>query len=178
MKTPRPRQDGASLIEVLVALLILSLGMLALSGMLAYSVQMPRLSAYRSTAVLLASSHIERMRANPDAFIAGTYREESSYGEGDPAVKSCDYPTCTATSLADADGYETARDLARFLPRGGYRVTCLPGATSTCSGEGEMWVMWDEPETFAALQGKNDQCPDEDVDLLPSARCIYIKFKL
>ena len=48
-------QTGASLIEVLVAVLILSFGMLSLGGMMAYGVQLPKLAAYRADAATLAA---------------------------------------------------------------------------------------------------------------------------
>ena len=82
MPTKLSRQLGASLLEVLVAILILSFGMLALSGMLAFSVQMPKLAAYRATATALAASHIERMRANPQGFAVGAYKETMTYNSG------------------------------------------------------------------------------------------------
>ena len=61
-------QMGSSLIEVLVAVVLLSLGMLSLGISLSFAVQMPRLSGYRATAINLAVSHIERIRANPGGF--------------------------------------------------------------------------------------------------------------
>ena len=66
----RRHQGGALLIEVLVAMLLLSFGMFSLGAMMSFSVQMPKLSGYRSTAVNLASSHIDRIRANPAGFSA------------------------------------------------------------------------------------------------------------
>lgn len=61
-------QSGATLIEVLVAILILSFGMLSLGAMMSFAVQLPKLSGYRSTATNLASSYVERIRANPIGF--------------------------------------------------------------------------------------------------------------
>ena len=66
-------QAGASLIEVLIAILILSFGMLSVGSMLSFSIQMPKLSAYRATATHLAASQVERIRANPEGFAAGNY---------------------------------------------------------------------------------------------------------
>lgn len=61
-------EAGATLIEVLVAILLLSFGMLALGAMLSFAVQAPKMSAYRATATNLANSYVERMRANPEGF--------------------------------------------------------------------------------------------------------------
>jgi type IV pilus assembly protein PilV len=79
LKSPTNRHSGASLIEVLVAILVLSFGMLALGSMMAYAVQMPKLAAYRATAANLAASHIERMRGNTAGFATDSYVETMTY---------------------------------------------------------------------------------------------------
>lgn len=55
---------GVSLIEVLVAIVIASIGLLALAGVNASSVRYTKMSQYRGTATLLANDIGERMRAN------------------------------------------------------------------------------------------------------------------
>jgi type IV pilus assembly protein PilV len=62
------------------------------------------------------------------------------------------------------------------------RVTC----NGPCSDlNGDLWVIWQEPSTFAALNAANsDECPDPAtaptftafVD--PKPRCLHVKFKL
>jgi type IV pilus assembly protein PilV len=96
------RQAGASLIEVLVAVLILSFGMLSLGAMLSFSVQMPKLSGYRTTATNIAADHIERIRANPGEFALGTYSSTLSYDGTFNAVAldNCTYPNCTSATVA------------------------------------------------------------------------------
>jgi type IV pilus assembly protein PilV len=55
---------GVSLIEVLVSIVIASMGILALAGVNATAVRYTKMSQYRSTAALLASEMGERIRAN------------------------------------------------------------------------------------------------------------------
>jgi type IV pilus assembly protein PilV len=179
-------QMGASLIEVLVAILILSFGVLALGGMLAYSVQLPKLAAYRATAVSVAAGHIERMRANIAGFNGGSYVVAMDYDGNTtqhPTVTLCAYPACTAGSIATLDIDETRRILRQELPAGGMRVICRGSDCTT--REGDMWVMWQEPSTAAALDAAaSDECPDASVNptfttfASPKPRCIHIKFKL
>ena len=119
------RQAGASLIEILVTILILSFGMLALSGMMAYAVQMPKLSAYRATAVMLATSHVERMRANVDGFIGGSYDETMTYKQTVTNTVPCAYPSCSAANIAAADKNEMNNIVRRELPEGGVRMVCM-----------------------------------------------------
>ena len=85
MKNPAfSRQSGATLLEVLVTVLILSFGMLALGGMMAYAIQLPKMSGNRATAMMLAASHVERMRANTAGF---SHRDLD-----DPRGEEAEYP--------------------------------------------------------------------------------------
>jgi type IV pilus assembly protein PilV len=59
------KQRGASLIEVLVALLIFTVGLLGLAAMQLNSLQSTADSGQRSQSVWLMQDFIERMRANP-----------------------------------------------------------------------------------------------------------------
>ncbi|MRD47394.1 type IV pilus modification protein PilV [Caenimonas koreensis DSM 17982] len=183
MKTTAQRQAGASLIEVLVAVLILSFGMLALGGMLAYAVQLPRLSAYRAAAVTIAAAHIERMRANTVGFANGSYNETMSFRQP-LAPSACAYPNCTPDTMATADRYDTNLLLRHDLPgEAGLRMVCNGGDCSTL--EGDVWVMWTEPATLASLSAANsDECPLPGsapafaAFIAPAPRCLHIKFKL
>lgn len=172
---------GASLIEVLVALLILSLGLLALSGVLAFAVQMPKLSDYRATAVNLAASHIERIRANPVGFESGGYSKPLSYDGTSSAIPPapCIYPNCTPGTLADMDSAATNRAARMALPAGGTLTTC---DTSPCSpgSYGNVWIIWQEPATFAALNAaSSDICPPQVTQgfTQPQPRCLHVRFK-
>jgi type IV pilus assembly protein PilV len=174
------RQSGASLIEVLVAILLLSFGMLSLGAMLSFAVQMPKLSGYRATAVNLASSHIERMRANPGQL--GDYDQSSYDGTFvDIALNDCDYPTCNESSLAAMDNAATQRAARHELPAGGIvmRRDDTSGTVSTTVGN--LWIVWQEPSTYAALNpSTSDNCPLEITGTYtnPRPRCLYVRFKL
>jgi type IV pilus assembly protein PilV len=64
------RQNGFSLIEVLIALIIMSVGMLGIAGLYVQSLQAGRTSMFRHQAVSLAGDVADRIRANPSAGIA------------------------------------------------------------------------------------------------------------
>jgi type IV pilus assembly protein PilV len=64
------RQPGFSLVEVLIALIILSVGMLGIAGLYVQSMQAGRTSMFRHQAVMLAGDVADRIRANPRAGIA------------------------------------------------------------------------------------------------------------
>lgn len=71
------KERGFSLIEVLVALLILSVGLLGIAGMQTLSVQMNVSARQSSQATFLAYEIIDRMRANRQAALAGDYNHDS-----------------------------------------------------------------------------------------------------
>ena len=58
---------GFTLIEVLIALIIMSVGMLGIAGLYVHSMQAVRTSVLRHNAVILAGDIADRIRANPTA---------------------------------------------------------------------------------------------------------------
>jgi type IV pilus assembly protein PilV len=178
------RQSGASLIEVLVSMLILAFGMLALGGMISYAVQMPKLAGYRATAAAIAASHVERMRANSEAFINNDYKETLTYKQNLPTGTLCVYPACTSASIAFKDKYETQSILRNDLrPLAGMRVRC--DADNCAAGRGDIWIIWDEPSVFAGLDSAtSDECPDPSAAPTftaftdPRPRCLHVRFSL
>ena len=198
MKPHTHPQQGSSLIEVLVAVLILSFGMLALGAMLSFAVQMPKLSGYRATATNLAASYIERIRANPDGFNANAYSLPLSY-DGTSTVLStdyctypacasdCPYPDCSISKLAIMDNAATQRAVRLALPAGGMILKCDPSpCTPTSNSYGNLWIVWQEPSTYAALNPTSsvgsivDNCPTEVTGTYtdPKPRCLYVRFKI
>ncbi len=64
------RVRGFTLVEVLIALIILSVGMLGIAGLYVHSMQAGRTSLFRHHAVTLAGDIADRIRANPTATAA------------------------------------------------------------------------------------------------------------
>lgn len=194
MKSLRQTQTGSSLIEVLVAILLLSFGMLALGAMLSFAVQAPKLSAYRATAANLAASHVERMRANPEGFANNRYTaalNDSGWSFTAIALSDCSYPDCTEASLATMDGKVTRRAVRRELPAGDMVMWCstpaAPTTAITCNKttQGNLWIVWQEPSTNSLLGASSDYCPPSVTStytgypLSPTpARCLYLRFKI
>lgn len=115
----RRRQRGISIIESLVALVVISVGMLGIAGLYLSSLQASRSAKLRSAAVELVGSLADRIRANRDATMA---YDTAQYG-GNPAVQACDTATrCTAAVLAQDDLARWLADLKAGLP-GGTAVT-------------------------------------------------------
>lgn len=176
-------QKGASLIEVLVSILLLSFGLLSLAGLHAYAIQMPKLAAYRATASSLANSYVEAIRANPQGFANGGYDEVLYYtgGRDLPSVSGgCVYPACTADTLAALDKMNMKFAVRSELDAGGMRLerpATVGGVTNV--NQGNLWVFWLEPSTSSVVDSANsDNCPPQINSFVPRPRCLYIRFQL
>jgi len=102
----RPSSAGFSLIEVLVAVLILSIGLLGLAGLQAASVRNTNSSYLRSQAVTLAGDITDRMRANLSDASAGSYNVAmgGTGGGGLPQRDLKQWQKAIDRALPDADG--------------------------------------------------------------------------
>ena len=103
----RSRFGGFSLLEVLIALVILSVGLLGIAAMISTTIKSNDSAYMRTQATALAYNIIDRMRANPNAAQNGTY----DIAIGTPASGStnvCTGPSanCSSTQLA---GYDLAQ---------------------------------------------------------------------
>ena len=114
MSTRLRRQRGISMVEALVALVVISVGMLGIAGLYLSSLQASRTAKLRSQAVSLVSSIADRIRANRDA--AAAY-DTSKYG-GAPKTQDCDTKNCDAAALAQDDLARWIEDIKAALPGG------------------------------------------------------------
>ena len=117
--THRPqRPAGFTLLEVLVALVVLSIGLLGLSGLQTSSLRNNHAAFLRSQATLLKTDIIDRMRANRESATAGAY--DIAYN-ATPDDVSC-VGSCSANDVADIDLFEWRAYVGR-LPGGESEVT-------------------------------------------------------
>lgn len=70
---PSQTQTGTSLIEVLVTLVLISVGLLGVAALQLTSLRNNQESYVRSQAAVLAADVLDRMRSNQTGFIAGNY---------------------------------------------------------------------------------------------------------
>jgi len=106
------KQRGITMVESLVALVVISVGMLGIAGLYLSSLQSSRSAKLRSYAVELAGSIADKIRANRDA---GAAYDTSKYG-GKPKTMDCDTKTCLAAEIAQDDLAHWTQDLKDQLP--------------------------------------------------------------
>jgi type IV pilus assembly protein PilV len=124
-------QKGFTLVEVLIALIVLSIGMLGMAALLLKSLQSGRSSLYRTQAITLAAGLADRMRAN--RVPAGVYAcgDPCDAGAGGDAIAAADLGTWV-------DQIETA------LPAGEGGVEYTPAGATTPANY-LITVRWTEP---------------------------------
>ena len=112
------------MVEVLVALVVLTIGLLGIAALYLNSLQSGRTAIYRTQAVNLAADLADRIRANRTAQAAyGTL-----FADAEVEVAGC-FTTggCIDTDLASSDLSRWKGTLAQLLPNGqGQVVVALP----------------------------------------------------
>lgn len=95
--------SGFTLMEVLVALAVLSIGLLGMAGMQLFSLKSSNDAYMRTQATLFAYELIDKMRANREEALTGAY--DSALNAIPGPVPNCQSGNCTTTQLAN---YELA----------------------------------------------------------------------
>lgn len=103
----RRTQRGVGMIEVLIALVVVSLGVLAISRMQTATVQANQGALLRTQASLLAYDMVDRLRADRVAALAGEY----DHALGAAAPGDASLPASEVTDwLSDLQAYLPAAD--------------------------------------------------------------------
>lgn len=119
------KEKGFTLLEVLVAIVIFSFGLLGLAGMMTISVRNNHNGYLRSQANFFAENMMDRMRANPQALWLGAYD-----GDANTGGTNCDMNNpCNFQELAAYDMEQWAQSVGTLLPSGQGNITCDNSAT-------------------------------------------------
>lgn len=155
MKLPG-KQNGFSLLEVLIALIILSIGLLGHSKLQALGVRATTDSHLRTEATFFANDMIERMRANQPS-VTSDYYAGINYTAIDCAVAPgtiCTEGTagsatdCTTTEVADEDAINWFCGVTATIPNGSVAVSSAAGVYS-------VQVSWDGLDEDGNVQNRD-----------------------
>ena len=135
--TASERVQGFTLIEVLIALIIMSVGMLGIAGLYVHSMQAGRTSLFRHHAVTLAGDIADRIRANPRA--AGAYAVPGGANNNcvDGGID------CTPAEMAANDIFLWSLQAADTLPTG---TIVIVFDNAPVPPTYQISVQWIEPE--------------------------------
>lgn len=118
----RKQQSGVTLLEALIAFLVLSVGLLGMAGLQLTGMTMTNDSYFRSQATWMAYDILDRMRANYDtANTTAAYKID--YSAAAPSGSDCAASTCTEAEMATYDLGEWKNELAAKLPDGNGEIT-------------------------------------------------------
>lgn len=180
--------QGASLIEVLVAVLLLSIGILSMVGLQTSALRLTKESQFQSSATELASSFSESVRANIAGAMAGNYTVPGPYVPPAGAIAQpaqCANPavTCTPAQIAAVD-IARWREAARIALPGGSLISALTvPAVATQAPVVTLWVIWQAPQTDdpndAATGDISNNCPANMGGALdPQPQCMQFTIQL
>jgi len=119
------KDQGFTLIELMVAMAIFAIGMLGLAALQGEGLRYNSNAYERTQAVILASDMADRIRAN-----VGTGGANVLYGAiASPAgaAATCINVTCSSNQMVAADAFEWLTLLDRTLPNGTGSVTLAGG---------------------------------------------------
>lgn len=151
------KQEGATMLEVLIAIVVFSFGMLGMLGLVLSSLKMSSTSNYRSVAAVQLAAMADALNANP--VMIGDYLTAAGATTLTPTAACFTATGCTAAQLA-ATEYKLWLDrVADLLPSGAAtlcRDSTLPNTDASessvgpsdwkCDGNGRpvVKICWDE----------------------------------
>jgi type IV pilus assembly protein PilV len=184
-RVARATAGGFSLVEVLVAMFVVAMGILALAGLLQAATRYAKMSELRSTATLLANDIADRIRANP---VGGALGDTGYDRTGDtfPSAAAPPHAACTSAApcgpsdLARADLADWTSRLRATLPKGSAWIQFHPGKPPAPDYV-DVWVGWADPLALSpgvSTDRSGTECPAEWKKPEASVRCVYVQVAL
>ncbi len=157
------------MLEVLIAVLVFSLGMIGLAGLLIFAIQSNHVAYLRTQATFLAHHLADRMGANPAGVWSGNYNIGAIKAAG-TAVSSC-ATGCGPADLATHDIEAWSQQLHTFLPAAKADIACakasgfVPNAAQIdlrppYGGTCRMTITWNEAR---AVNAAGNHTPNDHV---------------
>ena len=117
---PLPRDSrGVTLVEVLVAMLVFSLGLIGAAGLMAMAARANQTAYLRTQVSFLAQNMAERMQAN----LMGVWNGDYDGAYPDASAQDC-AAGCAPRQQALYDRQRWSSQLQTFLPQAGASIRC------------------------------------------------------
>jgi len=111
------KQQGYSLLEVLISVVVLAIGMLGIAALQANAIRYNQSAQLRAVAITQIANIADRMLANNAGIEAGAYDSLT----GIPSNPNCS--VCSSTQVAQRDAFEWNTLNSQLLPNGQGTVT-------------------------------------------------------
>jgi type IV pilus assembly protein PilV len=183
------RQSGTSLIEVLVAVLILTVGLMSMVALHAASMRYGKIAEFKTTATQLGEDLADRMRANMPGVLNGNYVYKKQWTPNLGVQDVPEISICTATDgtcEAKLAAAVAERDVAEWINQA---YPSLPGVGLYMDRPGgsvmDVWIGWLEPAAAAGADADAEKlinsayaCPNDMVGSNKQVRCMRFRFTL
>ncbi len=118
-------KHGFTLLEVLVTLIVLSVGLLSIAGLKVVSLRTSHSAYMRSQATGFANDMIDRMRANSDGVALWAYDQPTRSGSAGTKEEDCELNAgCDPNEMAAHDLFIWNDAIAAVLPNG-FGMVCI-----------------------------------------------------
>lgn len=164
---------GFTLIEILIAILVLSIGLLGLAGLQFAALRSTTQSYERTQAAAFAGELADRMRANRVA--AGEGRFNLAPFQIPESDADCESADCSFDLAAEFELSQWHERLRSALPGGTAAIqqSCVTGLPCRFRSTHTVTVLWNENRTAAV----DASCPDAvDFDPAIHLACIRLSF--
>lgn len=149
-------QQGFGLIEVLVALLVLSIGILGYAGLQLQAINSTEVAHYRTQAIAIADDLAERIAANPESEAVYLDTDKWKLQQFPSTMPSgwdkCISSACTSTEMAENDILQIGTQAAQLLPGGQVSASECSSSSATC-----ITVSWND-QTPAGCTPPDNEC--------------------
>lgn len=159
------RSSGFTLLEVLVAVVVLSVGLLGLAGLQARGLRDNTTAYHRTMATQQAYDIVDRMRSNMQGVTSGAY--DNIPFPAPAAGTDCETVECDSAQLAAFDADQWSQANVNLLPSG--QGTVVVGAANVFT----VTTRWNERRN--GMTGAGIGCdPERETDLA----CIIVVVRL
>jgi type IV pilus assembly protein PilV len=142
------REQGLTMFEILITIVVVSIGLLGLAGLQFTGLRAANSAQQHSQAILLAQDIKERIRANPGAALSPNfaYNNVSLNSSSSPSPVNCVANLCTPAQMA---GYDVYQWYGLIVPAAGNKPL-LPNASIDISGNDgvnfQVRIQWGDPD--------------------------------
>jgi len=154
------RTKGFTLVEVLVALVIISVGLLGIAATQAVALGTTAGAHIESLVAIEAQSLAAAMEADSDYWAAGHFPSKAFTvtgatisSNGLKASADCTAKACTPTEMAAYDLRRWGQNLQNLIPTASGKISCKAGVPPVCT----ITVAWTEKTAAAINKGTANQ---------------------